>query len=150
MDNTKYAGDNLFGTGGKLDGSLNFQIGSSTDEALTVNVKDSLDDIDIANLSIEVDDFTNAQATISGLEDMIANVGTMRSALGANINRLGHTAANLANMQDNTDLALSNIQDADYATEASSMTRNQLLVQTSMSMLKTSNSMSSMVTSLLG
>lgn len=150
MDNTKYAGDNLFGTGGKLDGSLNFQIGASTDEKLTVNVKTDLSNIDVAGLSIDVDSFENAQKTISGLEAAIANVGTMRSALGANINRLGHTAANLANMQDNTDLALSNIQDADYATEASSMTRNQLLVQTSMSMLKTSNSMSSMVTSLLG
>ena len=150
MDNTKYAGDNLFGTGGKLDGSLNFQIGSSTDEKLTVNVKTELGNIDVSGLSIDVADFDKSQATISGLEAAIASVGTMRSALGANINRLGHTAANLANMQDNTDLALSNIQDADYATEASSMTRNQLLVQTSMSMLKTSNSMSSMVTSLLG
>jgi flagellin len=74
----------------------------------------------------------------------------MRSALGANINRLGHTASNLANMKDNTDLALGNIQDADYATEASTMSRNQLLAQTSMSMLKQSNSMSSMVMSLLG
>ncbi|HEY1846419.1 MAG TPA: flagellin, partial [Buttiauxella sp.] len=43
-----------------------------------------------------------------------------------------------------------NIQDADFASEASSMTRNQMLAQTSMSMLKQSNSMSGMVMSLLG
>ncbi|MFV0262849.1 MAG: flagellin [Kluyvera sp.] len=151
MDNTKYAGDNLFGDSGKLADKMNFQIGSSTDEKLTVDVSGQLSKIDVSGgLSIDVSDFDKSQATISGLEAAIANVGSMRSALGANINRLGHTAANLANMKDNTDLALSNIQDADYATEASSMTRNQLLVQTSMSMLKTSNSMSSMVTSLLG
>ncbi|HAT1571480.1 TPA: flagellin [Kluyvera cryocrescens] len=149
MDNTKYAGDNLF-TGGKLEGEMNFQIGSSTDEKLTVDVSGQLSNIDVSGLSIDVTDFDNAQATISGLEEAIANVGTMRSALGANINRLGHTAANLANMKDNTDLALGNIQDADYATEASTMSRNQLLAQTSMSMLKQSNSMSSMVMSLLG
>lgn len=152
MDNTKYAGDNLFGTSGKLAGEMNFQIGSSTDEKLTVDVSGKLSNIDVSasGLSIDVSDFAKSQATISGLEDAIANVGSMRSALGANINRLGHTASNLANMKDNTDLALGNIQDADYATEASTMSRNQLLAQTSMSMLKQSNSMSSMVMSLLG
>ena len=151
MDNTKYAGDNLFGASGKLAGAMNFQIGSSIDEKLTVDVSGKLSNIDVSGgLSIDVSTFAQSQATISGLEDAIANVGSMRSALGANINRLGHTAANLANMKDNTDLALGNIQDADYATEASTMSRNQLLAQTSMSMLKQSNSMSSMVMSLLG
>lgn len=150
MNNTKYANESLFGASGKLTKEMNFQIGASTDEKLTVDVSGKLSDIDVSGLSIAVDSFTSSQSTISGLEDAIAKVGTMRSALGANINRLGHTAANLANMKDNTDLALSNIQDADYATEASTMTRNQLLAQTSMSMLKTSNSMSSMVMNLLG
>nr|WP_273840642.1 flagellin [Providencia rettgeri] len=42
------------------------------------------------------------------------------------------------------------MQNADFASEASSMTQNQMLVQTSMSMLKQSNSMSGMVMSLLG
>ena len=159
MGNTKYAGENLFETASgatasaKFTASMNFQIGSSVDEKLTVNVASDLSTIqgDLTTLAAgSVDDFDSAQDMISSLETAIGNVGTLRSSLGANINRLGHTAANLANMKDNTDLALSNIQDADYATEASTMTRNQLLAQTSMSMLKTSNSMSSMVMSLLG
>ena len=160
MSNTKYAGENLFTTGtasgataAKFTASMSFQIGASTDEKLTINVATDLATIksDLATLSGgTVDSFDNAQDMISSLETAIGNVGTLRSSLGANINRLGHTAANLANMKDNTDLALSNIQDADYATEASTMTRNQLLAQTSMSMLKTSNSMSSMVMNLLG
>ncbi|BBS89506.1 MULTISPECIES: flagellin [unclassified Klebsiella] len=159
MGNTKYAGENLFEpasgstASAKFTASMNFQIGSSVDEKLTVNVATDLATIktDLTTLSGgSVDDFDSAQSMISDLETAIGNVGTLRSSLGANINRLGHTAANLANMKDNTDLALSNIQDADYATEASTMTRNQLLAQTSMSMLKQSNSMSSMVMSLLG
>lgn len=159
MGNTKYAGENLFETASgatasaKFTASMNFQIGSSVDEKLTVNVSSDLSTIqgDLTTLAAgSVDDFDSAQDMISNLETAIGNVGTLRSSLGANINRLGHTAANLANMKDNTDLALSNIQDADYATEASTMTRNQLLAQTSMSMLKTSNSMSSMVMNLLG
>lgn len=100
--------------------------------------------------SIEITTAEGAKALMDNLQATLDSVGSVRSTLGANINRLGHTASNLANMKDNTDLALSNIQDADYATEASTMSRNQLLAQTSMSMLKQSNSMSSMVMSLLG
>lgn len=87
---------------------------------------------------------------ITTIETALENVGSVRSALGSNINRLNHTSANLSNMKDNTTLALGNIRDADFATEATNMTRNQMLAQTSMSMLKQANSMSGMVMSLLG
>ncbi len=101
-------------------------------------------------MTLKVSSVDEAQKLIGALEGALGDVGEIRSTLGANINRLGHTAANLANMKDNTDLALGNIRDADFAAEASSMTRNQMLAQTSMSMLKQSNSMSGMVMSLLG
>lgn len=52
-------------------------------------------------------------------------------------------------MQDNTEVAIGNIMDTDYATEASNMTQQQVLMQTGITMLKQSNSMSSMVSSLL-
>lgn len=91
-----------------------------------------------------------ANGAIDTITDALSAVGDIRSALGANINRLGHTSANLSNMKDNTSLALGNIRDADFATEATNMTRNQMLAQTSMSMLKQANSMSGMVMSLLG
>lgn len=92
----------------------------------------------------------SANTAIDTITNALSSVSDIRSALGANINRLGHTAANLSNMKDNTSLALGNIRDADFATEATNMTRNQMLAQTSMSMLKQANSMSGMVMSLLG
>lgn len=172
MNNTSYAGDKLFGANGKFKGELNFQIGSSTDETMKVdlskelngasasgsliNASGSFDKLSAsgsfinASGSISLKDADSAKELMTALEGTLDDVGAVRSKLGASINRLGHTAANLANMKDNTDLALSNIQDADYATEASTMSRNQLLAQTSMSMLKQSNSMSGMVMSLLG
>lgn len=52
-------------------------------------------------------------------------------------------------MQDNTEVAIGNIMDTDYATEASNMTKQQVLMQTGITMLKQSNSMSSMISSLL-
>ncbi|CAM4338331.1 Flagellin [compost metagenome] len=156
MDNTKYAGENLFGTTGKFSKEMNFQIGASQGENLKVDVKTELDNVTGASgmgalkTADALTTVSGAQAMITSVEGAISEVGTLRSKLGANINRLGHTAANLANMKDNTDLALGNIRDADFASEASSMTRNQMLAQTSMSMLKQSNSMSGMVMSLLG
>lgn len=177
MNNTSYAGDKLFtNASSKFASSLNFQIGSSTDETMKLDLSKELkgSTTGIVNASgkfntiingsgatgtdgyystasgIQITSASGAKALMANLETTLDKVGSVRSKLGASINRLSHTAANLANMKDNTDLALSNIQDADYATEASSMTRNQLLAQTSMSMLKTSNSMSSMVMSLLG
>ncbi|WP_034457353.1 flagellin [Buttiauxella noackiae] len=96
-------------------------------------------------------DLTNGDNSgITTIEKALESIGSVRSALGSNINRLGHTAANLSNMKDTTTLALGNIRDADFATEATNMTRNQMLAQTSMSMLKQANSMSGMVMSLLG
>ncbi|MCK7453322.1 flagellin [Enterobacter chengduensis] len=161
MNNTKYAGESLFASGGKFSSAMNFQIGASTSESLKVDVSKELSTVKGASglgaLKSASGASGGALLTSSGAKDMItkvenaiSQVGTLRSKLGANINRLGHTAANLANMKDNTDLALGNIRDADFASEASSMTRNQMLAQTSMSMLKQSNSMSGMVMNLLG
>lgn len=161
MTNTSFGGEKLFGASGsgKLGAAMNFQIGASADEKMTVDLSTKLgettDAIDgvktlLTGSGGAVGSADSAQTLITSLETSLESVGTIRSGLGANINRLGHTAANLANMKDNTELALGNVQDADFASEASSMTRNQMLAQTSMSMLKQSNSMSGMVMSLLG
>jgi flagellin len=161
MGNTSYGGEKLFSaSGGKLTGAMNFQIGSSAEEKMTVDLSGALNTTasGIATIAATLSGLSasgaftasGAQGLMNDLEAGLASIGSMRSSLGANINRLGHTAANLANMKDNTELALGNIQDADFASEASSMTRNQMLAQTSMSVLKQSNSMSGMVMSLLG
>lgn len=171
LGNTSFAGEKLLGeqmSNGNIDYSnaklykdMNIQIGASADESMTVEVGLSLDTAMIAiyevtvnhtdaNGAFNISDFSSAQSLINQLDEALDQSGQFRSDLGATINRLGHTSANLANMKDNTELALGNIQDADYAAEASSMSRSQLLSQTSMSMLKQSNSMQGMVMSLLG
>ena len=159
LTNTTYGGEPLLADG-KLSAGMTFQIGASDTEKLeldltdvgTTNLWEGLTNAisATAGVTVDVSDVSAANGSIGSVNDALDAVGTIRSALGANINRLGHTAANLANMKDNTTLALGNIRDADFATEATSMTRNQMLAQTSMSMLKQANSMSGMVMSLLG
>jgi len=158
MSNTSYGTEKLLSSvsgsvEGKLTKELQFQIGASTDETLKVDfgadmtkVTDSLKTL----LASDLTSATGGNAAIDELNDAIKEVGSMRSSLGANINRLGHTAANLANMQDNTNVSLGIIRDADFATEATNMTRNQMLTQSSQAMLKQANGMSQMVLGMLG
>jgi flagellin len=167
MQNTKFGGENMFAdstgstSGSKLGSAsgVTFQIGASSDETLKVDLSSELGaaygasgftNIGATDFAAGLTDTASYQTLMDGIDSDMASVGDIRSSMGATINRLGHTSANLANMKDNTDLAAGNITDADFATEASSMSRNQMLAQTSMSMLKQSNSMSGMVMSLLG
>ncbi|ATP29367.1 flagellin [Chromobacterium violaceum] len=84
-----------------------------------------------------------------GINAALDAVGTVRSALGANANRLDHVINNLSNVNNNTLAAKGRIMDTDYANESSNMTAKQMLMQASTSMLKQSGSMSSLAMSLL-
>lgn len=126
-----------------------WQGAQATYKGLTDAVSTAQANYDVT-LGVQGVNLSNGNAAITTITNALESVSDIRSALGANINRLGHTSANLSNMKDNTTLALGNIRDADFATEATNMTRNQMLAQTSMSMLKQANSMSGMVMSLLG
>ncbi|AKJ41398.1 flagellin [Pragia fontium] len=150
MTNTSYSGDKLFT---KLGAAVDFQIGASSSEKMTLNISADLTKVTDRVTALKTGTIatgTDANAMIDTLNTALDEVSGVRSSLGANINRLGHTANNLSNMKDNTNVAIGNIMDADFASEASNMSRNQMLAQTSMSMLKQSNSMSGMVMSLLG
>ncbi|WP_421506905.1 flagellin [Erwinia rhapontici] len=132
---------------------MQFQIGASTDETLKVDFSTEMGKTTGSLKTLLSSDLTSAtggNAAIDSLNTAIKDVGSMRSSLGANINRLGHTGANLANMQDNTNLNLGIIRDADFASEATNMTRNQMLTQSSQAMLKQANGMSQMVLGMLG
>jgi len=91
----------------------------------------------------------NANNTIDRLKTAIESVSAVRSQLGAAANRLDHVYNNLNNISNNTKAATGRIMDVDFAAESSSMTSNQMLMQASTAMLKQTNSMSSMVMSLL-
>ncbi|WP_435609981.1 lateral flagellin LafA [Pseudomonas knackmussii] len=169
IKNTSYAGDKLFSDGtsvagdkGKFGtaGGVTFQIGASSAETLTLDVTTALAKVgtDLTAVSgayatgaagTEINAAT-ANATIDKLSTALDSIGTLRAQFGANINRLNHTANNLANMKDNTDVAKGTIMDADFASESASMTKNSMLMQSGISMLKQAGQMPGMVMSLLG
>jgi flagellin len=79
----------------------------------------------------------------------IHSVNAMRSSLGAMMNRLESTSNNLSVQETNMQAAESVIRDTDFALETTNFTRNQILSQSSTSMLAQANSVPQSVLSLL-
>ncbi|MBG6220544.1 MULTISPECIES: flagellin [unclassified Janthinobacterium] len=165
MTNTTFGGTKLLGKGsaaadGTLSTSMTFQIGASSSEKMTFDVSTNLSALNTAlgTISANFSSAASASATeltanantnIGLLATAIDSVSTVRSSLGATANRLDHVNTNLANIATNTKAATGRIMDTDFATESSNMTSSQMLLQAGTAMLKQSNSMSSMVMSLL-
>jgi len=165
MTNTTFGGTKLLGKGtavadGTLSAAMTFQIGADASETMSVNLVAGMTGLNAALVSATANfssaaaagasELTNsANATITLLSTAIASVSTVNSALGAAANRLDHINNNLSNISSNTKAASGRIMDVDFATESSSMTASQMLLQAGTAMLKQSNSMSSMVMSLL-
>ncbi|PHV06273.1 Lateral flagellin [Janthinobacterium sp. BJB412] len=167
--NTKFGGTTLLtDTTGKFTASVDFQIGADTSEKMAMDLSTQVAAIhtDIKAAAAGYDGATGAataahatgtgeigsataNATIALLATAINTVGSLRSALGANSNRLDHVYNNLSNISTNTKAATGRIMDTDFASESSSMTSNQMLLQAGTAMLKQSNSTSSLVMSLL-
>jgi flagellin len=65
------------------------------------------------------------------------------------MSRLQHAADNLQNVSTNTSASLSQIADADYATETTELARTQIISQASTAMLAQANQVKQTVLSLL-
>lgn len=83
------------------------------------------------------------------LDKAIAQVDKFRSSLGAVQNRLDSAVTNLNNTTTNLSEAQSRIQDADYATEVSNMSKAQIIQQAGNSVLAKANQVPQQVLSLL-
>ncbi|MGB3252424.1 FliC/FljB family flagellin, partial [Buttiauxella gaviniae] len=76
---------------------------------------------------------------LKALDDALAKVDALRSDLGAVQNRFDSTITNLGNTLGNLTSARSRIEDADYATEVSNMSKAQILQQAGTSVLAQAN-----------
>src|SRR5690606_6255376 len=139
MTNTSYAGEALFaGTTSKFTtaGGVTFQIGASSSETMTFDVAAKFNTAATGLTAVLAAakgiDLTAASVTTPAaeagplggmilLDGVLDSVGALRADFGANINRLNHTANNLANMKDNTEMAKGRIMDADFASESANM-----------------------------
>ncbi|NUL39850.1 flagellin, partial [Kosakonia sacchari] len=86
---------------------------------------------------------------LADIDAAIKAVDSQRSLLGASQNRFESTITNLNNTVNNLSSARSRIQDSDYATEVSNMSRAQILQQAGSSVLAQANQVPQTMLSLL-
>jgi len=121
-----------------------------TADAITYQI-DPMDTVSLAidGANLQVDTQVNATAGISTLDNALMSVNALRADLGAMTNRLEHALTNQENQEQNMQAAESVIRDADFAYETTQFTRNQILSQSSTSMLAQANMVPQNVLSLL-
>ena len=138
-------------TSGSAGSSMTFQIG--TENADNNKLAVSLADAQAATLNLTADMLStqsSAQTALTTIDTVIGSVSEQRGDVGAYMNRLSYAAANLASTVENMQAAESVIRDVDMASEMTSFTKNQILMQAATSMLAQANMAPQQILSLFG
>lgn len=104
---------------------------------------------DVLSGKVAADGTATGTKPLADIDAAIKAVDSQRSSLGASQNRFESTISNLSNTVNNLTSARSRIQDADYATEVSNMSRAQILQQAGTSVLSQANQVPQSMMSLL-
>jgi flagellin len=140
-----------FGAVGGQSSVLHIGSGSSvtTDRlSITVNAM-TLGSLGLSQTTTTVSTSAGALSSLSLIDTAIKSVNTMRSDMGAYVNRLEFAISNLGNQIYNTQDAESRIRDVDFAKETTEFTRAQILTQSATSMLAQANQVPQGVLNLL-
>lgn len=155
IQNTQFNGKSILN--GSMQG-VNFQVGANTttDNQVSVTVSNLATTSGISQVinmatSAGVGSVTSVRvrSVINAIDGAIAKVDKFRSILGATQNRFTTTISNLQSAVVNQTAARSRIQDADFATETSNLSRMQILQQAGTAMLAQANQSNQSVLSLL-
>ncbi|MGK8931483.1 flagellin [Pluralibacter gergoviae] len=131
------------------DGNVTTQAHIGADQ---VNGKDrtiAAEGFDVLKGTVSSTDNSVNGSPLADIDAAIKSVDTQRSSLGASQNRFESTITNLNNTVNNLTSARSRIQDSDYATEVSNMSRAQILQQAGTSVLAQANQVPQAMLSLL-
>ncbi|CAK9884900.1 MAG: Flagellin [Candidatus Erwinia impunctatus] len=147
----RVAGQTQFNGKNVLDGTtttVNIQVGANDGQTIALTLQNS-DTTALGVNGFNVNGTTPTANPLATLDAAIANLDSFRSSLGASQNRLNSAITNLNNTTTNLSSAQSRIQDADYATEVSNMSKAQILQQAGNSVLAKANQVPQQVLSLL-
>ncbi|MGN5651099.1 flagellin N-terminal helical domain-containing protein [Bacillus sp. Brlt_9] len=136
-----------------------------TNATITLHISDKADDTLAISLTdvrstalggatgkvnaIDVSTADGAQKAIKIVDEALDSISKTRGGLGATQNRLDFISDNLISAKNNTAASKSRIADADMASEMSSLTKSQVLQQTTMAMLARANGQPQSVLQLL-
>ena len=125
------------------------QVSLSSHKAFTVTPQDNANHFNAATTTetasllqigdVDVSSQLGATNALSVIDGAIAMTSEVRSEIGAANNRLEATADNLSNISVNIQRSLSSVEDANFASETSALTKAQILQQAATSMLAQAN-----------
>lgn len=148
---TKFGNQELINGNGKM---YEFQVGINNDpDSDRIKFDSSMSDATASNLGIDSFDFSSkegAQESLSVLDEAQSTVNGFRANLGAIQNRLQTTFDNTQTMRENLSAANSRIRDTDVAQASSELTRNNILLQASVSTLAQANQIPGNALKLIG
>jgi len=132
--------------------SLNVQVGIQSSAASRISI--DLGDLRTSTLGVDTNISLSAvsvaQSAIDVIDTALDTVNGYRSDLGAVQNRLDSALNNSQTFLESVEGARSSIQDADYASETSEMTKFQIMQQAGIAALAQAKNMNQSVISLLG
>ena len=137
-----YAVENAAGTGISLQSANSFAVNASAAGVF------SAAGYNTATAPV-AGDTTNAQAAITAIATAIGNLGLVQGRVGAGENQLQYAIGLAQSQVTNFSTAEGDIKDADVASQASNLTRDQVLEQTAVAALAQANSMPQAVLKLL-
>jgi flagellin len=141
-----------FGVSGGSSSVLHIGAGSNTavdQVSVTINSM-TVGSLGMTAGTTSVSTSSAALSALSVIDNAIKSVNTMRSDMGAYVNRLEFAISNLNNQIYNTQDAESRIRDVDFAQETTEFTRSQILTQSATSMLAQANQVPQGMLSLIG
>ncbi len=152
--NTKFNGKDLLTGSGGASGSFSFQIGANTsaDNQITV-VTSNIGSLMTASTQGATatlgTNVTGAYSAITAIDAAMDKVNSARSKFGATQNRFDAVVSNLRLASENQAASMARIMDADFAVEASNLSRSQILQQAGTAMVAQANQLPQGVLALL-
>ena len=154
ITNTKFNGKDLLTGSGGASGSFSFQIGANTsaDNQITV-VTSNIGSLMTASTQGATatlgTNVTGAYSAITAIDSAMTAVNSARSKFGATQNRFDAVVSNLQLASENQAASRARIMDADFAVEASNLSRSQILQQAGTAMVAQANQLPQGVLALL-
>lgn len=130
--------------------ALTFQVGLTGEAAQQISVDlttMSSEALNIQGIFLTASD--TSRASLSIIDKAILDLNADRAVLGSAQNRLQVTVNNMSTQYTNLSAANSRIRDVDVAEETATMSRNQILMQSGVSVLAQANQIPQMALSLL-
>lgn len=135
-------------SGSTISFSIAIGFRSGTGNTLSLDLND-ITTTSLGLSSVNVSTSGNATSALANIDNAISAVATARAEYGSLQNRLEATITNLQVTSENLTAAESRIRDADVAYETSVFTKNQILVQTGISVLAQANTLPQQALALL-